>query len=88
MITSAIFREKDPPKPFLEFEIKELRSFEISPKSNYIVFNVGRYVFIKSLSLPERLVKVMKPFYMACDKGISMFKKNTQQVQINEDKLK
>ena len=35
-----------------------------------MVVNSGTFVFLVNLSQPDRLIKVMKPMYQTCEKGV------------------
>lgn len=70
-IISAEELEKIIPKPLLDLSSEDIRSYEISPKGTYMVVNSGTFVFIVNLTQPDRLIKVMKPMYLTCEKGVT-----------------
>jgi hypothetical protein len=63
--SNAAQEEAKPITPFLELKASEIRAMEISPRGSYLVFNIGRYLYIHSLLVHEKLVKVMKPLYLS-----------------------
>ena len=54
----------DLPQQFLSLTLEELRAFEISPKGSYIVFNARNHVYIQTIVVCEKLIKVMRPHYL------------------------
>lgn len=74
-VTSAMLRGKEVielPKQFLSLTLDELRGFEISPKGSYIVFNAGNHVFIQTIVVCEKLIKVMRPHYLTIPTGLQV----------------